>query len=50
MPYRFTTKGLQFPLSTMKPLGAQWIKELYPYVTEHPDIAHSGFKVAGIHS
>ena len=32
----------------MKPLGAQWIKELYSYMLEHPDIARNGFKAAGI--
>ena len=43
-----TAVPIKFPLSTMKPLGAQWIKELYSYMIEHSDIAHNGFKAAGI--
>lgn len=43
-----TAVPIKFPLSTMKPLGAQWIKELYSYMLEHPEIAHNGFKAAGI--
>ena len=43
-----TTVPIKFPLSTMKPLGAQWIKDLYLYMLEHPDIARNGFKAAGI--
>ena len=43
-----TTVPIKFPLSTMKPLGAQWIKDLYLYMSEHPDIARNGFKAAGI--
>ena len=43
-----TAVPIKFPLRIMKPLGAQWIKELYPYMLEHPDIARNGFKAAGI--
>ena len=43
-----TTVPIKFPLSTMKPLGAQWIKDLYLYMSEHPEIARNGFKAAGI--
>ena len=39
---------IKFPLSTMKPVGAQWIKELYKYISDHPDIIRNGFKAAGI--
>ena len=43
-----TAVPIKFPLSAMKPLGAQWIKELHSYMLEHPDIVHNGFKAAGI--
>ena len=43
-----TAVPIKFPLRIMKPLGAQWIKELYSYMLEHPDIARNGFKAAGI--
>ena len=39
---------IKFPLSTMKPVGAQWIKELYKYISDHPDIIRNGFKAAGV--
>uniref|UniRef100_A0A1X7TAD1 DDE-1 domain-containing protein n=1 Tax=Amphimedon queenslandica TaxID=400682 RepID=A0A1X7TAD1_AMPQE len=35
-------------LSTMKPLGAQWLKLFYDYMQANPDIIKNGFRSAGI--
>ena len=42
------TAPIKFLLGIMKPISAQRIKELYKYISEHPDIIHNGFKAAGI--
>jgi len=42
------TAPIKFPLSMMKPVSAQWIKELYKYISEHPEIIQNGFRAAGI--
>ena len=39
---------VKFPMSQMKPLGAQWFMDLYDYLLAHPDIIKNGFKDAGI--
>ena len=39
---------IKIHLSMMKRVGAQWIKELYEYISDHPDIIRNGFKAAGI--
>jgi len=39
------TAPIKFPLSVMKPVNAQWIKDLYKYISDHPDIMD--FKAAG---
>ena len=35
-------------MSTMKPLGAQWLVSLYNYVKEHNSLVLNGFKAAGV--
>ena len=35
-------------LSTLKPLGAQWLISMYDYLNEHNSIIVNGFKAAGI--
>lgn len=35
-------------LSTLKPLGAQWLISMYDYLKEHYSITVNGFKAAGI--
>ena len=35
-------------LSIVKPLGAQWMVELYAYLKGKPDIIRNGFKEAGL--
>ena len=35
-------------LNVVKPLGAQWMIQLYDYMKMHPDIIKNGFKGAGI--
>ena len=42
------TAPFNFSLDVMKPICAQWIKDLYKYISDHPDIIQNGFKVAGI--
>ena len=39
---------IKFPLHTMKPLGVQWMKEVYSRMLIHPEIIHHGFSAAGI--
>ena len=39
---------VKFPMSQMKPLGAQWLMDLYDHLLAHPDIIKNGFKDAGI--
>jgi len=38
---------VKFPKSQMKPLCAQWLREMYT-VLAHPDITSNGFNAAGI--
>jgi len=38
------TAPIKFPLNVMKPVSAQWIKDLYKYISDHPDIIQNGFK------
>jgi len=38
--------GLRF--SVVKPIGAQWVIELYDYLKGHPHIISNGFKHVGI--
>jgi len=35
-------------LSVIKPIGAQWMIELYYYLKDHPQIIINGFKEVGI--
>jgi len=35
-------------MSTMKPVAAQWMKELHSYIVSQPSIVINGFLVAGI--
>ena len=35
-------------MSQIKPLGAQWLMDMYDHLLEHPDIIKNGLKDAGI--
>ena len=35
-------------LSIMKPIGAQWLLEMYEYFKSHPNLIINGFRAAGI--
>ena len=39
---------IKFPLHTMKPLGAEWMKEVHCHMLTHPEIICHGFSAAGI--
>jgi len=39
---------IKFPMSQMKPLCAQWLREMYDYLLAHPKIISNGFSAAGI--
>ena len=39
---------VKFPMSQMKPLGAQWLMQMYDHLLAHPEIISNGFKEAGI--
>ena len=41
-------KPIQFPMSQMKPLGAQWLIELHQHMLTCPETIRNGFKAAGI--
>lgn len=41
-------KPVKFPMSQMKPLGAQWIRRMHDHLLANPDIIRNGFKAAGI--
>lgn len=41
-------KVVDLKLSIVKPLGAQWLKEAYDYMLQHPDIIVNGFRGSGI--
>ena len=34
-------------MSSMKPLGASWLKSLYEYLEQNTALAENGFKAAG---
>ncbi len=42
------SKKIDFKLSTMKPLGAKWLIELFDYLKTNKTIISNGFKAAGI--
>ena len=35
-------------MSQMKPLGAQWLIQMYEYMIARPEIMRNGFRIAGI--
>ena len=39
---------VKFPMSRMKPLGAQWLIGMYEHMIAHPEIMKNGFRAAGI--
>ena len=39
---------IDFRLSTMKPLGGQWLVSFYDYMVSNPQIIQNGFRSAGI--
>ena len=39
---------VNFRLSTIKPLHAQWLIDAYDYIKSRPQIVINGFKAAGI--
>ena len=39
---------IDLKLSTMKPLGANWLIEIHDYFKKRPEIIMNGFKAAGI--
>ena len=39
---------IKFPLHIMKPLGVQWMKEVYSHILTHPEVIRHGFSAAGI--
>ena len=41
-------KPVDLRFSVIKPIGAQWVIELYNYLKEHPNIISNGFKHVGI--
>lgn len=41
-------KPIQFPMSQMKPLGAQWLIELHQHMLTCTETIRNGFKAAGI--
>lgn len=41
-------KPIDLKLSTVKPLGAKWLIELYDYFKKRPEIIINGFKATGI--
>ena len=41
-------KPVDLKLSIVKPLGAQWMIELYNHLKSHPEIIQNGFRAAGI--
>ena len=43
-----TEKPIDLKLSTVKPLGAGWMKSCYDYIKSKPKIIQNGFKEAGI--
>ena len=43
-----TLEPVKFPMSRMKPLGAQWLIQMYEYMIAHPEIMKNGFRTVGI--
>ena len=41
-------KPIDLRLSTVKPLGAKWMSELFDYTKAKPEIISNGFKQSGI--
>ena len=41
-------KPVQFPLTQMKPIAAQWIMDAHHYISTHPVFIRNGFHTAGI--
>ena len=39
---------IKFPVSQMKPLGAQWLVQMYEHMITHLEIMENGFKAVGI--
>jgi len=42
------SEGVDLRLSTIKPLGTDWMVALYSHIKSNPDIVKDGFKEAGI--
>ena len=40
--------SVDFKLSTMKPLGAKWMVQIFDYLNTNSSIITNGFKAAGI--
>ena len=45
---KMSKKPIDLRLSTVKPLGAKWMSELFDYMKAKPEIIHNGFKESGI--
>ena len=43
-----SARPVQFPMSQMKPLGAQWLIELHQHMLTCPETIRNGFKANGI--
>ena len=43
-----TTEPIDLCLSTVKPVGAQWMVDLYDYIKGKAEIICNGFKEAGL--
>lgn len=41
-------KPVDLKLSTVKPLGARWVKSCFDYIKSKPEIIQNGFREAGI--
>ena len=42
-----TLEPIKFPMSQVKPLGAQWLFQMYKHIITHPEIMKNGPKAAG---
>ena len=42
------SEGVDLRLTTMKPLGAEWMVALHSHIKNNPDLVRNGFKEAGI--
>ena len=45
---KMSKKPIDLRLSTVKPLGAKWMSELFDYMKAKPEIIRNGFKESGI--